>query len=185
MSPLPFIAGDANHEACAKLVEHHIDKKPPPKRQRHDQKPVLTVRHIRPESRPVHIPEPSWQPQSVPSQPTRRPGPHSKTQLGATPAQLLRSYVPVSAKAQCDAARDYMAEQAMQKMGRRVRRSLNRSTFHLDSRRASSGGYPAGCRTPRSNNVQVSTPAQLPLNNARRVGSLPHALIMLITAGLL
>lgn len=125
--PLRPVAGDANHEACAKIIEDHIHEQPPRKRQRHDEVPVLqsSMGLGRTESRPVQIEELTRQPQSLPSQPLR-PAPrlvrNSNAQLGATPTQLLRSYVPVSAKAQCDAARDFMAEQVMQKMGRRVRR---------------------------------------------------------------
>jgi len=37
----------------------------------------------------------------------------------ATPSAMHNSYVPVSAKAQTETARDYMAAEAMKKMGRK------------------------------------------------------------------
>ena len=45
--------------------------------------------------------------------------PPTTARLGVTPSQATDSFVPVSAKAQNDTAREHMAQQAMEKMGRR------------------------------------------------------------------
>ena len=45
--------------------------------------------------------------------------PAPEATIGATPSETFQSYVPVSAKAQYETARDYMASEAMRKMGRR------------------------------------------------------------------
>ena len=50
---------------------------------------------------------------------TTTPAVANAAALGATPSQGLDTYVPVSAKAQYEAARDYMASEAMRKMGRK------------------------------------------------------------------
>ena len=66
---------------------------------------------------PAHYAPPQPPPPAAAAQPQAAAG--ADVNIGVTPTQAFESYVPVSAKAQNEAARDYMASEAMRKMGRK------------------------------------------------------------------
>jgi len=113
------VARDAGHELCAKIVTHHLEK--PAKRRRIALAPpqLPPPQPLLPPRLPPVPPKPEPPPMPAPRSAPMQQQQQRHTPICATPAQLFQSYVPVSAKAQCDTAREHMAGQAMLKMGRR------------------------------------------------------------------
>ncbi|KAH8061287.1 hypothetical protein JL721_8952 [Aureococcus anophagefferens] len=133
-----MLARQAGQDACAAVVENHQlrrkeERERDAKRQRMmhgyqgpaygyaaPPRPAFAPPPPGPHAAGWAPPPPAPVPASAAAPPPAAGGvPAPEATIGATPSETFQSDVPVSAKAQYETARDYMASEAMRKMGRR------------------------------------------------------------------